>query len=99
MENHYIMTNKISKENIWHHIGYIEISRARKETLKSIGSEDYKLPSQISKETKLTSSQVSNALKSLKDRKLVTCLKKKKKKGRLYKCTNLGLYVLENIKD
>ena len=55
-----MMTNKISKDNIWHHIGYIEISRARKKTLKSIGSEDYKLPSQISKETKLTSSQVSN---------------------------------------
>ena len=92
-----MMTKSISEKEIWQLIGYIEVSQARKKTIKAIGNETYKLPSTITKETKLTSSQVSNALKDLKSKNLVVCLNESVTKGRLYACTDLGLKILEKL--
>lgn len=92
-----MMTESISEKEIWKLIGYLEVSPARKKTIKSIGKETYKLPSTITKETKLTSSQVSNALKDLKSKNLVVCLNESVTKGRLYVCTDLGLKILEKL--
>ena len=79
-------------------VGYLEVSSARKKTIQAIGNEEYKFPSNISKETGLTSSQVSNALRDLKNKELVICLNESVSKGRLYKCTDLGLKILEKLK-
>ncbi len=92
------MNNVISKKELWTIVGYLEVSSARKKTIQSIGDEKYKLPSNICKETGLTSSQVSNALRDLKNKGLVICLNESVSKGRLYKCTDLGLKILEKLK-
>ena len=92
------MNNDISEKELWAIVGYLEVSSARKKTIKAIGNEEYKFPSNISKETGLTSSQVSNALRDLKNKELVICLNESVSKGRLYKCTDLGLKILEKLK-
>ncbi|WP_303248066.1 helix-turn-helix domain-containing protein [uncultured Methanobrevibacter sp.] len=92
------MNNVMSKKELWTIVGYLEVSSARKKTIQSIGDEKYKLPSNICKETGLTSSQVSNALRDLKNKGLVICLNESVSKGRLYKCTDLGLKILEKLK-
>ena len=92
------MSNIISEEEQWEIVGYIEASTARKITIKTIGNEEYKLPSDIYKETDLTSSQVSKALNDLKSKSLVVCLNESYTKGKLYKCTNLGLEILKKLK-
>ncbi len=92
------MNNDISEKELWAIVGYLEVSSARKKTIQAIGDEKYKLPSNICKETGLTSSQVSNALRDLKNKGLVICLNESVSKGRLYKCTNLGLKILEKLK-
>ena len=92
------MNNVISKKELWTIVGYLEVSSARKKTIQSIGDEKYKLPSNICKETGLTSSQVSNALRDLKNKGLVICLNESVSKGRLYKCTDLGLKILKKLK-
>ena len=92
------MNNDISEKELWAIVGYLEVSSARKKTIKAIGNEEYKFPSNISKETGLTSSQVSNALRDLKNKGLVICLNESVSKGRLYKCTDLGLKILEKLK-
>lgn len=92
------MNNNISEKELWAIVGYLEVSTARKKTIKTIGTEEYKLPSNICKETNLTSSQVSNALRDLKGKGLVICLNESVSKGRLYKCTDLGLEILKKLK-
>ena len=92
------MNNDISEKELWAIVGYLEVSSARKKTIKAIGNEEYKFPSNISKETGLTSSQVSNALRDLKNKGLVICLNESVSKGRLYKCTDLGLKILKKRK-
>lgn len=88
----------MTEEKLWSLIGFLEVSPARKKTFKAIGDADYILPSNICRKTDLTSSQVSNALKDLKNKKLVVCLNEEVSKGRLYKCTDLGLEVLTKLK-
>ena len=90
---------KHTEYNFWKTIGFLEASPSRKKTLICIGEEDYKKPSEIGREMKLTSSQVSNALKDLKDQKLVECLNEDASKGRLYANTELGLEVLKRLKN
>lgn len=91
------MNNDIPENELWSLIGFIEVSSARKKTFKAIGNEKYKLPSSICKETNLSSSQVSNALRDLKNKRLVICLNEEVSKGRLYKSTELGLKILEKL--
>ncbi|MDO5859921.1 MarR family transcriptional regulator [Methanobrevibacter sp.] len=87
------------EHNLWKMIGFLEASPSRKKTIICIGEEDYKKPSEIGREMKLTSSQVSNALKDLKEEKLVKCLNEDASKGRLYANTELGLEVLKRLKQ
>ncbi|MBP3791692.1 MAG: MarR family transcriptional regulator [Methanobrevibacter sp.] len=77
-------------------LGYIKISPYRTNTLKTIGNE-LKIPSEIAKELDVRTSQVSAALHDLKEKKLVVCVNEDARKGRLYKCTQLGLEIMEKL--
>ncbi len=77
-------------------IGYVKISPYRTNTLKSIGS-DLKMPSEIAKNINVKTSQVSSALSDLKEKDLVVCVNEEVRKGRLYKCTELGLEILKRL--
>ena len=66
----------------------------RKNTLKFIG-DDLKMPSEIARGININTSQVSSALSDLKNQNLVICINEEVRKGRLYKCTELGLQLIE----
>ncbi len=74
-------------------LGYVKISPYRTNTLKSLGGE-LKMPSEIAKDIGIKTSQVSSALSDLKNQDLVICINEEVRKGRLYKCTDLGLEII-----
>lgn len=75
-------------------LGYVKISPYRTNTLKSIG-DDLKMPSEIARDIEISTSQVSSALSDLKNQNLVICVNEEVRKGRLYKCTDLGLKLID----
>lgn len=77
-------------------LGYVKISPYRTNTLKAIGDK-LKMPSEIASELNIKTSQVSSALSDLKEKNLVVCINEEVRKGRLYKCTDLGLKILKEL--
>lgn len=77
-------------------LGYVKISPYRTNTLKCVGNK-VKMPSEIGNELNYKTSQVSAALTDLKKRNLVICINEEVRKGRLYKCTELGLEILSRL--
>ena len=77
-------------------LGYVKVSPYRTKTLKSIGDE-LKIPSEIASDINVKTSQVSSALSDLKKKDLVICVNEEVRKGRLYKCTDLGKEIIEKL--
>ncbi|WP_458453145.1 MarR family transcriptional regulator [Methanobrevibacter sp.] len=77
-------------------LGFVKISTYRTLTLKTIAN-TLKMPSEIAKENNTRTSQISTALLDLKKKKLVICVNENARKGRLYKCTDLGLKILKYL--
>lgn len=86
----------MDEKEIFEILGFIKISPYRTNTLKSIG-DNLKMPSEIAKENNIKTSQVSTALSDLKDKNLVLCVNEEVRKGRLYKCTDLGKEILKKL--
>lgn len=86
----------MGKSEFYETMGYVKISPYRTNTLKAIG-QDIKMPSEIAKELNIKTSQVSSALSDLKKKNLVVCINEEVRKGRLYKCTTLGLELLSEL--
>lgn len=76
---------------------YIENSSYRVKVLKTIG-EDIKIPTEIASDSGILRSHISNVLRQLKDENLVECLNPDARKGRLYRLTDEGSEILEEIK-
>ena len=77
-------------------LGYIKVYTYRTKTLQSIDT-NLKMPSEIANDINIKTSQVSAALSDLKKHNLVICINEEVRKGRLYKCTELGLELLKYI--
>ena len=77
-------------------LGYVKISPYRTNTLKSVGNE-LKMPSEIAYDINVKTSQVSSALSDLKKKSLVICVNEEVRKGRLYKCTDLGKEIIKKL--
>ena len=90
------MSKECTEQEKWELIGKIKVSPIKYKTLKTIKTE-YLKPSEIAKYSGLRITQVSNALRDLKQRDLVVCINEEAKKGRLYHNTELGLEILEMI--
>ena len=86
----------MNEKEFYEILGFVKISPHRANTLKCI-NEDLKIPSQIAKDLDIRTSQVSSALADLKKKGLVVCVNENVRKGRLYKCTPLGLEILKQI--
>ena len=86
----------MNENDFFYLLGFVKVSQLRIKTLKSIGTK-LKMPSEISRETDIRTSQVSGALRALKGKGLVVCINEDVHKGRLYKCTPLGLEVLKYL--
>ena len=78
-------------------IEYVEKSQYRSKVLKSL-SNDAKMPSQIAKDTEIVQNHISNTLRQLKDHDLVECINPEVRKGRLYRLTDAGEKIIENLK-
>ena len=86
----------MNEKELYSILGFVKVSKYRTDTLKTIGH-TYKMPTEIARETEFKTSQVSTALIDLKKKKLVICLNEEAKKGRLYRCTELGHEILEHL--
>jgi len=86
----------MNEKEFYEILGFVKISPHRANTLKCI-SEELQIPSQIAKDLNIRTSQVSSALADLKKKGLVVCVNENVRKGRLYKCTPLGLEILKKI--
>ena len=64
------MDEKLTEDEIWKLIGFIKVSQIRYQTLKTLET-DFLMPSEIAKSTGLRTTQISNALRDLKEKDLV----------------------------
>lgn len=79
-------------------ISYVEISKYREKTLKSIGN-NVKIPTNIAKDSCIRTNHISKVLSELKSKEIVECINEEARKGRLYKLTDTGKEVLESINE
>ena len=86
----------MNEKELYSILGFVKVSKYRTDTLKTIGY-TFKMPTEIARETDFKTSQVSSALIDLKKKNLVVCLNDEAKKGRLYRCTEHGLEILEHL--
>jgi len=77
---------------------YVQISKYREKTLKSIGDE-VKIPTNIARDSGIRTNHISKVLSELKGKEIVECINEEARKGRLYRLTDTGKNVLENIKE
>ena len=78
-------------------IGYVQISEYRTKVVKSLKG-DVKIPSVIAKDSGIRTNHISKVLSELKTHELVECLNPEVRKGRLYRLTEKGEGVAENLK-
>lgn len=77
---------------------YVEISKYREKTLKSIGN-NVKTPTNIAKDSNIRTNHISKVLSELKSKEIVECINEEARKGRLYRLTDTGKEVLESINE
>ena len=77
---------------------YVEISKYREKTLKSIGN-NVKIPTNIAKDSNIRTNHISKVLSELKSKEIVECINEEARKGRLYRLTDTGKGVLESINE
>ena len=77
-------------------ISYVNISKYRTKVMKSLEGEDL-IPSQIAKNSGIRTNHISKVLAELKAHELVECINPKVRKGRLYRLTEKGEELVENI--
>ena len=77
-------------------VGYVKISTYRTKVMKSL-DDQVKIPSQISKDSGILQNHISAVLKQLKEHELVECINPEVRKGRLYRLTNKGEKIINNI--
>lgn len=77
-------------------ISYVKISQYRLRVMKTLDG-DVKIPSKIAKDAEISQNLISNVLRQLRLRGLIECINPEVKKGRLYRLTELGRDVVENL--
>lgn len=77
---------------------YVEISKYREKTLKSIGN-NVKIPTNIAKDSNIRTNHISKVLSELKSKEIVECINEEARKGRLYRLTDTGKEVLEYVNE
>lgn len=77
-------------------VGFVLSSEYRQKVLAEL-EKGIRTPKQVSKDTNIQINHVSNILKELSDKNLVSCKTPELRKGRLYQITNKGIEVLNKI--
>lgn len=86
----------MEEKELYRLLGFVKISNYRTNILKSI-NKSVKMPSEIANELGIKTSKVSATLYFLKKEGLVICLNEDVRKGRLYKCTDKAIELLEYL--
>ena len=76
---------------------YVSISSYRAKTVKSLHNEA-KIPTVIAKDTGILPNHMSKVLKELKEAGVAECINPEVRKGRLYRLTDLGNEIANNLK-
>ena len=77
-------------------ISYVKISKYRSKVMKSLDG-DVKIPTVIAKDSEIRPNHISKVLAELKEHELVECINPEVRKGRLYRLTNKGEKIINNI--
>ena len=77
-------------------ISYVKISKYRAKAIKSL-EENPKIPSVIARDSRIRTNHISKVLAELKAHELVECINPEVRKGRLYRLTDKGEELVENI--
>lgn len=75
---------------------YVSKSSYRVRAMKALGN-NVKIPKQIAHDSGILQSHISNVLRELKEKELVECINPTVRKGRLYRLTDEGLDVLDDL--
>lgn len=86
----------VLSDEILTEISFVEISTYRTKVMKSL-RESYNVPTGIAKDVDLNTNHVSKVLSELKSHGLVVCVNPEVRKGRLYRLTEKGELVAENL--
>ena len=78
-------------------ISYVQISKYRTKVMKSLDG-DVKIPTAIANDSGIRTNHISKVLGELKEHELVECINPEVKKGRLYRLTDKGEKITENLK-
>ena len=87
----------VLSDEILTEISFVEISTYRTKVMKSL-RESYNVPTGIANDVDLNTNHVSKVLSELKSHGLVVCVNPEVRKGRLYRLTEKGELVAENLK-
>jgi len=77
-------------------LAYVNISSYRAKTVKSL-KDEVKIPTQIAKDAGIRPNHISKVLSELKAQGIAECINPEVRKGRLYRLTDLGEKIVENI--
>lgn len=77
-------------------LSYVNISSYRAKTVKSLRGE-VKIPTKIAEDTGILPNHISKVLKELKEAGVAECINEEAKKGRLYRLTDVGEEIAENL--
>ena len=77
-------------------VSYVQISKYRTKVMKAL-EEDVKIPTAIANDSGIRTNHISKVLSELKAHELVECINPEVRKGRLYRLTDKGKKVNENI--
>ena len=77
-------------------ISYVKISKYRTKVMKALDG-DVKIPTAIANDSGIRTNHISKVLSELKAHELVECINPEVRKGRLYRLTDKGEKVTENL--
>ena len=82
--------------NLKEDIDYVKNSQYRMKVIKSLDG-NVKIPSEIANDTEIFQNHISNTIRQLREHKLIECINPEVKKGRLYRLTDRGEKIVNNI--
>lgn len=90
------MKNNLDDETL-KKLAYVSVSTYRVKAMKSLQDGEVKIPTVIAREAGIRSNHISKVLTELKDIGAAECINEEARKGRLYRLTELGEEISENL--
>lgn len=92
------MKNNLDDETL-KKLAYVSVSTYRVKAMKSLEDGQVKIPSNIAKDAGIRSNHISKVLTELKEIGAAECINEEARKGRLYRLTDLGETISDNLEE